>query len=1348
MSDRTLELILKVNNQSTQAIQQLKGEIQGLLKDVQALIDRLEKARSGGGISRLNAQLGVTKEQFETLQKAAGAAQEKNKGLFDALTGGNASAFEGITRTAFAFNQVTLAVQGVIAAAKPAYDLLIQQNVDLQNQLLATQSTLAATNRVFQGGEEIKDPTKAIQALEGPVNDAIARVRKGSLELVGVTSNQLVPIFQNIAGQSASLNASLNDSAGLTLKFAAALGTLKIPLEQQRQEISSILQGQISQDSILAKSIGLNNQLVEKYRAQGTLVQFLNTRLEAFSAGNKLAAQTIDGVTSNIKEIFDEIGRQAGQPLLDPLVKALNSVFEFLQKNQTAIVAGAKTIIDTVLQASNVIGESLQPTFKAVVDIISSGAPLAQQLFIVFVQGATAAVQALAPVVNVLTTIIAKAVEGYEAIAQVILASQIADADSAIETYANTVNQLADEAIKAAQAQKALNDARAKGGQLTPEQIAKEQALKNSSKNTVAAIDEQIAALKQLSTFSPAQSNAVQGLVEQLEASKRALGSQGLAGDTKLALKEAEDLGTGIEQLTRKLEENQGAIKRSQTTEEVNKALKERIELIQKAIDLGSITPEEGQNELEKIANNSKANFDIIKAAQDSITKARKQALDQQILDDKGALAETEANAKRGVVSLEQAAKDTTAIKKRQLEAQLEDTRTQIRLEQDAIERGRGSPQKLTQLKAQEKELNAQVVNEEIAGREKIQQARERESNLRKADLDAQIKDIQASVQAGTIGQIEGAKRVTALKKQQLDQQLEDINRAIAEEEQARRRGEGSPQRAAELAAKRKALLADQKQAELDGQKQIQQAALQEVERAQSRATSIVKLAETERLQEVQKLLNEGVIRKEDAEQKKLQSARRTLEEELKVAQDGIKKLEALPKSNDPRVESDRQKLIREARQRTADITLRLLENERSQQEAVFAIVQRRLNEQALIVKNQAELEKQGYERQNQLLEAGNRILNRRSQLLEAQKNLVKAASDFQQSGFRQAIDLLQSQFDTEDKILERQKRRAELQKRIAEGDTGAAEELAALDRQEQRERQLIALKIEAKQREIESLNIQQELELRSLEIEEQKTLLLQKQEEIRARIAVTESKSQQFQAVADAAKVNANPNATAADREAARLNVQAANQRRQGAEENLQLVQQQSAANQELFAKRRETLQIQQQQQRQEKRTELQILQNQQFALSGQAVFRGTPEDRANQARVAEEDRARRESVAREEARMQGRPFIGLGGQGQGAPGSQQQLQGALDQARSPLEDISRTQLQVNTEMRDINAEARDTLIKIYNFMSQQGLSQRGGTNIINNISGQIDPNKAADEATKRTIAAMKSAFTTAGRR
>ncbi|MGL4377757.1 MAG: hypothetical protein ACRCT1_15060, partial [Microcoleaceae cyanobacterium] len=246
-----------------------------------------------------------------------------------------------------------------IVATGP-YQALIQQNIDLRDSLIQTQSTLASTNKVLKGGEIVNDPTEAIKSLADPVNSAIELLRQQSLDLVGVTSKDLIDVFRMVSSESSKVNMDLQQSADLTSSFAAAMGTLGIPLEQASQEIQSILTATTDQNSSIAKALSLRNEDLAKMIQQGKLYDFLTDKLKAFRAGNALSAQTFKGITSNIEELADTIALKAGGKLLDPLLENVSKIYDFFKANFDQIQEFVDIIIEYVAQIGVNIASSIE----------------------------------------------------------------------------------------------------------------------------------------------------------------------------------------------------------------------------------------------------------------------------------------------------------------------------------------------------------------------------------------------------------------------------------------------------------------------------------------------------------------------------------------------------------------------------------------------------------------------------------------------------------------------------------------------------------------------------------------------------------------------------------------------------------------------------------------------------------------------------------------------------------------------------------------------------------------------------------------------------------------------------
>lgn len=262
------------------------------------------------------------------------------------VVGGFANRVNAVSQQIFFFTSAFDSLKGLVANGP--FQMLIGQNTELRSQLLQTQSSLVATNKISVDGVQIKDPTKAITALNAPVQAAIADIRRGSLELSGVTSKDIIGVFNIISTQASQANINIKQSAQLALDFSAALGTINMPLSMAQQEISSILTGQTDSNSTLAKTLGLQNDQLRKLAQQGKLYEFLNDKLKAFRAGNAIASRSLEGVTSNIEEIVQNTFLKAGAGMLDPMIDQVSRFYIFLSGNQKFLEDYVTGIVDNI----------------------------------------------------------------------------------------------------------------------------------------------------------------------------------------------------------------------------------------------------------------------------------------------------------------------------------------------------------------------------------------------------------------------------------------------------------------------------------------------------------------------------------------------------------------------------------------------------------------------------------------------------------------------------------------------------------------------------------------------------------------------------------------------------------------------------------------------------------------------------------------------------------------------------------------------------------------------------------------------------------------------------------------
>lgn len=314
------------------------------------------------------------------------------------------SVASGITQASTALFFWSEAFGQVKAAAGQFYDLFIGQNERMRQQLLATQSSLAAVQDVYMSGIKLTDPTAAIQAFEAPIRKSLNQIAVDSLQLVGVTSGQLTDLFQialtnatKITAQSKEFADPIKAAERLTISFAGAFGALGIPLHQASQEMGSILTGQIDSNSVLAKGLGITNEQVAAWSAQGKLVDQLVGRLAPFVAGNALAAKSIGSIMGNLQEIVEITTRLSGEKLTDLFVEGLDTIYQYLTSIQPQIQQTLDSVTGFIVSSIDTITKILLPflpTFESIRDsVLSIGASFGEiaggafQLFLTVLAG-------------------------------------------------------------------------------------------------------------------------------------------------------------------------------------------------------------------------------------------------------------------------------------------------------------------------------------------------------------------------------------------------------------------------------------------------------------------------------------------------------------------------------------------------------------------------------------------------------------------------------------------------------------------------------------------------------------------------------------------------------------------------------------------------------------------------------------------------------------------------------------------------------------------------------------------------------------------------------------------------
>lgn len=348
------------------------------LKGIDSILDTVEKRANA--LKNVQQYSGYIQQATLTTGNIPGAAE------FGKVKEESAKLITSLSNVGQELLFLTYGVQQLTSAFSAPFDLFIGQNIRLQATLLQTQAQIASTNNVLKNGVVLTSATQAIQSLGSESKKIVSDLQEGALKLVGLVSTDLVDqILPAVTQNISQLGGKLGDVPKIVLSLGAALSTLGIPLYEARESLSLIASGTVTVENRLARSLNITNQQVNLWKSQGSLIDNLTKRLQPFVEGNALAAQTIGGVSTNLKDVLNLLTQRSGESFLDVIVKRLNDVYSLVDINTTqgkknfadiqAVVAGIATnIFNGFVKLADGVGAFFKAILPAIVGFVQVGA--------------------------------------------------------------------------------------------------------------------------------------------------------------------------------------------------------------------------------------------------------------------------------------------------------------------------------------------------------------------------------------------------------------------------------------------------------------------------------------------------------------------------------------------------------------------------------------------------------------------------------------------------------------------------------------------------------------------------------------------------------------------------------------------------------------------------------------------------------------------------------------------------------------------------------------------------------------------------------------------------------------
>ena len=221
-----------------------------------------------------------------------------------------------------------------------------------------------AQGRTLEGAEKYA-------AAQGLAADMMKEIQRLGLETTA-TAQELVEGVQSVMGPAVQAGLKLSEIPAFAVAAAQAMQAMGIPLAQMRTEIEALLTGNINRaQDFLAPRLGITGETVESWKAQGTLVENLMKKLEAFQLAGQDAAQTWKGLTGNLSEAMDVLAGQSSMGLSESLKQSVREIRELVidtREGSVGISGNFEHIAELLMEIEGEIGGGILFAVKSLVE--------------------------------------------------------------------------------------------------------------------------------------------------------------------------------------------------------------------------------------------------------------------------------------------------------------------------------------------------------------------------------------------------------------------------------------------------------------------------------------------------------------------------------------------------------------------------------------------------------------------------------------------------------------------------------------------------------------------------------------------------------------------------------------------------------------------------------------------------------------------------------------------------------------------------------------------------------------------------------------------------------------------
>jgi lambda family phage tail tape measure protein len=311
----------------------------------------------------------------DSLDRAKKSASDLGKDGSNSLNTFGKGAEESASRVKGLVTQI-IALAGAYKALQAASSFVSRTfnfSSNIESSQIAIASVIGATNKITDGqGRQLEGAEKfnAAQEISATLMEKIQVLALSTT----ATYDDLVQGVSGIIAPATKAGVAMEKLPQFAVTAAQAMTAMKIPVNQMRTEIESLLSGNINKaQDLLATNLGISGEMVRNWQKQGTLVAELEKRLRVFADAGEATAQTWSGLKSNMQDALDYLSSKTGKGLFEGTKQSYRELLSLLvntDQNKLGLGDDIKNIAAAMESLENAIGNNLLSVTKELVEKI------------------------------------------------------------------------------------------------------------------------------------------------------------------------------------------------------------------------------------------------------------------------------------------------------------------------------------------------------------------------------------------------------------------------------------------------------------------------------------------------------------------------------------------------------------------------------------------------------------------------------------------------------------------------------------------------------------------------------------------------------------------------------------------------------------------------------------------------------------------------------------------------------------------------------------------------------------------------------------------------------------------